>query len=203
MRGMRLMRSRQAGFSVTEIAGGAGHRRGIGGDGTSPRRARTLADVRLSNDARALHNLLSLAKMRAAASTRATGPPATWARDVRAPVPTTRPPAVWTAEEGGQTLSTNVDFRFDALATPQPDTQARNHQAAACKAKTDDPTSATPPASSSIRAAFHSMPPAILMGTARFYVTDNQTGVYGVTVSATPLVRLWWSPAATTAWAHK
>ena len=31
----------------------------------------------------------------------------------------------------------------------------------------------------------------------------HETGVYGVTVSATPLVRLWWSPAATTAWVHK
>ena len=31
------------------------------------------------------------------------------------------------------------------------------------------------------------------------YITDG-VGVYGVTVTATPLVRLWWSPATAAVW---
>ncbi len=39
-------------------------------------------------------------------------------------------------------------------------------------------------------------------GNTAFYVSDGVT-VYGVTLSATPLIRLWWSPAHSAAWKHK
>jgi hypothetical protein len=38
-----------------------------------------------------------------------------------------------------------------------------------------------------------------LTGGNGLYITDG-VGVYGVTVTATPLVRLWWSPVTAAAW---
>jgi hypothetical protein len=34
------------------------------------------------------------------------------------------------------------------------------------------------------------------------YLTDG-TGVYAVTITATPLIRFWWSPAHTAAWVEQ
>jgi type II secretion system protein H len=199
---MRSTRNRQAGFSLVEmlvVLAIAGVVAAI----ALPSTERTLADVRLHNDARAIHNLLSLAKMRASAKfTRVRlycdlGAESfvlqTWDKTA----------LNWVVEDGATTLSTNVDFGFDALTDPPDDTQAALAQAPLCKAAdgvTDIANTAC--------IVFNSRGIPVDAGgnpdgNGAFYVTDHQTGVYGVTVSATPLVRLWWSPDSTTAWAHK
>jgi prepilin-type N-terminal cleavage/methylation domain-containing protein len=170
---------------------------------TLPATARTLADVRLHNDARAIHNLLSLAKMRAASKyTRErlycdlggeTFVLQAWDKTANS----------WVAEDGSQTLSTNVDFGFAGLPTPPDDTQAAIGQASVCKADdgvTDIADTACIVFNSRGIPVDTAGDPT---GNGAIYVTDNESGVYGITVSATPLVRLWWSPATTTAWVHK
>jgi type II secretion system protein H len=199
---MRSTRNRQAGFSLVEmlvVLAIAGVVAAI----ALPSTERTLADVRLHNDARAIHNLLSLAKMRAAAKyTRVRlycdlGAESfvlqTWDKSA----------LKWVAEDGAMTLSTNVDFGFDALTAPPDDTQAALAQAPVCK----DADGVSDIANTAC-IVFNSRGIPVDAGgnpdgNGAFYITDHQTGVYGVTVSATPLVRLWWSPTTVTAWNHK
>ncbi len=105
-------------------------------------------------------------------------------------------------EEAPTTLSTNVDFGFDALTDSSDDTQGRTRSGSRLQGTRRH------------RHRKHRLHRLQLArhsgrlggnpdGNGAFYVTDHETGVYGVTVSATPLVRLWWSPASTTAWVHK
>jgi prepilin-type N-terminal cleavage/methylation domain-containing protein len=199
---MHCKQDQQAGFSIVELLVVLAIA-GVIAAMALPSATTVLADLRLHNDARAIHNLLSLAKMRAAAKfTRVRlycdlGAETFVLQDWDGTAKT------WVAEEGAQTLSPNVDFDFNGLATPPTDTQDPIGLAAACKA--DD--GATDVANTSC-IVFNSRGIPVNSigdpdGNGAIYVTDHSTGVYGVTVSATPLVRLWWSPAQTVAWAHK
>ena len=200
---MRLMRNRQSGFSIIELLVVLAIA-GVLAAMALPSAARTLADVRLHNDARALHNLLSLAKMRAAAKYTRVRLYCDLGTEQFALQTWNKTTATWDIEEGWQTLSTNVDFSFDALADPPLDTQTPPiSQSAACKA--DDGVADI---GNTACIVFNSRGIPVKAdgdpdGNGAIYITDHSTGVYGVTVSATPLVRLWWSPTATTAWAHK
>ena len=165
--------------------------------------ALTLADLRMHNDAGAIHNLLSLAKMRAASKFTRVRVYVDLGAESYVLQSWDKTSGTWTTEENPQTLSTNVDFSFDVLTTPPDDTQNAIGQAAACL----DNDNVTPIGNTAC-IIFNSRGIPIDKdgnpdGNGAFYITDHETGVYAVTVSATPLVRLWWSPTATTAWAHK
>jgi prepilin-type N-terminal cleavage/methylation domain-containing protein len=199
---MRSYRDHEAGFSLIEmlvvlaIAG-------VVAAMTVPATARTLADLRMHNDARAIHNMLSLAKMRAGAKYTRERVYADVSAETFGLQKWDKTAAAWVAEEGVETLSPNIDFSFDALGAPPPDTQGALGQAPACLA--DD--NLTPIANTAC-IVFNSRGIPIDKdgnpdGNGAFYVTDHETGVYGITISATPLVRLWWSPTANTAWMHK
>ena len=100
--------------------------------------------------------------------------------------------------EGGATsLSSGVSFSYGVVSTPPPNTQGTIGQAPLC---TDDTgtTSPTPPASCSTRAACRSTRSELRADRQRrLYVTDG-TAVFGVTVAATGMVRMWRTlPAAT------
>jgi prepilin-type N-terminal cleavage/methylation domain-containing protein len=201
---MRSHALREAGFSLMELLAALAIA-GVIAAMTVPATTRTLADLRLHNDARALHNLLSLAKMRAAAK---------YSRERLYVDLTTesfflqswnKTTATWVTEEGAMTLSPNVDFGFDALAGPPADTQAALGEASPCLAGL---TTASGQIANTACIVFNSRGIPVdgagsPNGNGAFYVTDHETGVYGVTISATPLVRLWWSPHSTTAWVHK
>ncbi|HEX7794374.1 MAG TPA: prepilin-type N-terminal cleavage/methylation domain-containing protein [Vicinamibacterales bacterium] len=189
---MRFKQGHQAGFTISELLIVIAIT-GVVAATALPGITRTMADFRLRGDARSLHNLLGVAKMRAAAKytktrvyvdlTTKTFYLQTW----------DKPTNTWVTEGATTSLSTNVDFAFDALATPPPFTQPALQQAVDCldDAGADiantacvvfnsrgipiDPTTGNPD------------------GNGGFYLTDHTTGVYGITISMTPLVRLWWT----------
>jgi prepilin-type N-terminal cleavage/methylation domain-containing protein len=163
-----------------------------------PNVMRTTEDQRLKGDGRAIAQTVGVTKMRAAS------------KFSRARVfvdlgangfylqywdkPTNR----WVTEGGTTQLSQGVTFGFGALDTPPPDTQAVIGQSGAC---TDG---AGNPIGNSACIVFNSRGiPVDAVGAPTgdnaIYIT-NGVGVFGTTLTATPLVRLWWSPASTVAW---
>jgi prepilin-type N-terminal cleavage/methylation domain-containing protein len=198
---MRLRGNRQAGYSTIELLVVLAIA-GVLAAMALPSTARTLADVRLHNDARALHNLLSLAKMRASSKFTRVRLNCDLANETFVLETFDKTAGIWVTEENPQTLNTGVDFGFDAMTEAPVDTQDVLGQAALCKAPNGDDINNT------ACIVFNSRGIPVDSagnpdGNGAIYITDHETGVYGVTVSATPLVRLWWSPTATTAWAHK
>lgn len=167
-----------------------------------PSTTRTLSDLRLRSDARNIHNMVGLAKMRAGSR---------FTRERLYVDLTTesyflqywdKTAGDWVNEEGSSTLSSDVSFGYGDLATPPDSTQAAIGQAAACKnalAQTIAGTACVLFNSRGIPIDSTGAP----TGNTAFYVTDNVTGVYGITVSATPLVRLWWSPLTVVSWVKK
>jgi len=199
---MRDKRDHQAGFSITELLVVLAIA-GVLAAMALPSAERTLADVRLHNDARAIHNLTSLAKMRAAAKYTRVRLYCDLGAETFVLQDWDKATSTWVAEEGPETLSTNVDFSFNGLSDPPADTQSAIGLGAACKANDGVTDLAN---TSCIVFNSRGIPVNAVGdpdGNGAIYVTDHSTGVYGITVSATPLVRLWWSPATMVAWAHK
>jgi hypothetical protein len=101
----------------------------------------------------------------------------------------------WDTEGATILLSRDTDFAFDALGTPPPNTQAAIQQAPGCLDAGNNPIANT------ACIVFNSRGIPVNGagnpdGNGAFYVTDHVTGVYAVTISMTPLVRLWWSPVS-------
>jgi type II secretory pathway pseudopilin PulG len=166
-----------------------------------PMATRALGDVRLRGDARAVANSVALAKMRAASGfTRArmfvnldadSFFIQVWNRDLE----------TWETEGGSVDLSPGVTFGFGALDTPPPDTQVEIAQSSPCQDDEGEDIGNT------ACIVFNSRGIPIdnagtPTGNNGLYVTDG-LGVYGTTLTATPLVRLWWSPQHTAAWVRQ
>jgi prepilin-type N-terminal cleavage/methylation domain-containing protein len=189
---MRFKQGHQAGFTISELLIGIAIT-GIVAATALPGITRTMADLRLHGDARSLHNLLGVAKMRAAAKYTKTRvyvdlPSETfylqiWDKNAN----------TWVTEGATTRLSVDADFGFDALVTPPTDTQPVLQQAGECL---DDTGAAI---NNTACIVFNSRGIPINAagnpdGNGAFYLTDHTTGVYGITISMTPLVRLWWTP---------
>jgi prepilin-type N-terminal cleavage/methylation domain-containing protein len=186
------MHDRQAGFTITELLIAIAIA-GVVGAMAIPATTRTLADFRLHGDARSLHNLLGVAKMRAAAKYTKTRVYVDLAAETYSLQTWDKTGGAWVTEGATTLLSTDADFGFDALATPPPSTQPVMQQASACL---DD---AGADINNTACIVFNSRGIPINAagnpdGTGAFYLTDHSTGVYSITISMTPLVRLWWTP---------
>jgi Tfp pilus assembly protein FimT len=195
--------TRQCGFSTLELLVTLGIV-GVVAAGTVPATTRTLADLRLRGDARSVHNAVALAKMRAAAR---------FTRE-RVYVDTTTntfhlefwdkaaTPPNWTDEvDPTMNLQTGVTFGYGGLSTPPTNTQSALAQAGACKTKDGTDISNT----SCIVFNSRGIPvdgTGSVTGESALYMTDG-VGTYGVTISMTPLVRLWWTPATSAHWVHR
>lgn len=167
-----------------------------------PSGTRTLNDLRLRGDARALHNAVALTKMRAAAR---------FSRE-RIYVDLTddsyhlqywdKVAGDWVNEDGASIeLSTGVTFGYGALGAPPPNTQSSIGQSSPCLKNDGTPISNT------ACIVFNSRGIPVdstggPTGNNAFYVTDG-SGTYAVTLSATPLIRLWWTKASEAKWIHR
>lgn len=167
-----------------------------------PSTSTTLADLRLRGDARGVHNSVGLAKMRAGAR---------YTRE-RIYVDLTtnsyhlqywdKTAGDWMNEvDPTVTLQSGVDFGYGGLATPPINTQSAIGQAPACKTNTGSDTTGTACITFNSRGIpiDSSGGPT---GNSALYVTDG-TSTYGVTLSATPLIRLWWTQAGTAKWVQR
>jgi prepilin-type N-terminal cleavage/methylation domain-containing protein len=211
--GMRLApsagvtaRTRQSGFSIIEllvVLAIAGVIAGV----AMPSFTRAFADYRLSGDARALHNLLGVAKMRAAArftKVRLYVDRAAETFEIQY-WDKTSATCCWLTEDGETLLSDGIDFGIEGMTEPPPATQSALDQAPNClddAGDAIDETSCVVFNSRGIPIDANDNP----FGNTAFYITDHQTGIYGITLSATPLVRLWWAPpyaTEATEWVHK
>jgi prepilin-type N-terminal cleavage/methylation domain-containing protein len=164
-----------------------------------PMAANALANFRLTGDVRGAANAIALAKMRAASDftrVRLYVDRSTKAHHLETFNQTTNQ---WTTEGGWTYLSTNTQFSFGAVATPPPNTQVAINQSPACKDSAGTAIANTSCVIFNSRgipvdAAGNPFP------TNALYLTDG-TAVYGVTVAATGMIRLWRTqPVSTPAW---
>jgi prepilin-type N-terminal cleavage/methylation domain-containing protein len=195
--------AREDGFSIIEMLAALGII-GIMAAMTVPAATRTVGDLRLRGDARALHNLVGLAKMRAASKFTRERLYVDLNTESFVLQYWDKVAGAWVNEGGITALSRAVDFGFDTLAGPPPSTQDALGQAPACLVALDNGA----PIANTACVVFNSRGIPINStggpdGNGAFYITDHETGVYAITVSATPLVRLWWTPHSQTSWVHK
>ncbi len=153
----------------------------------------------MSGDVRDVYAEIALAKMRASADfTHARVYADLNANSMHMEVwnPTSN---LWTTEGGTQTLASGDTFDFASLSSPPANTQGSIGQAAACR---NDANTADIPNTACI--VFNSRGIPIdssggPTGQDALYMKGNKT-VYGVTVSATGLLRLWQSAVTTANW---
>jgi prepilin-type N-terminal cleavage/methylation domain-containing protein len=163
-----------------------------------PMTASTLGAYRLTGDARGLAQSLAVAKMRAAARfSRARLYVDRNARNYVLQV-WDKTAADWITEGVTSRLSPGVSFGFGALAAPPPNTQAAIGFSPECRDKDGTAIANTSCIVFNSRGIPIDAAGAPLGGGA-IYLTDGSL-VYGTTITATPLVRLWRSPAERLSW---
>jgi len=165
-----------------------------------PMMAKSIDYFRLSGDARSVSNATALAKMRAAATfsrgrlyvdlTGKTFRVESWQK--------TGTPG-WAAVEGTTNRNSNDTFGFGVVGSAPPNTQATIGQAPACLDSTGTVIANTACVVFNSRGV-----PVDATGAPTpidaIYLTDG-TAVYGITVSATGMIRMWRTTAtATPAW---
>jgi prepilin-type N-terminal cleavage/methylation domain-containing protein len=163
-----------------------------------PITSRAVADVRLRGDARAVANTVALAKMRATSAFSRARVFADLSTNSFFVQVWDKGDATWVTEGGSINTSSGVGFGFGALDAPPPDTQATLAQSPACS--DDDGVEIANTAC----IVFNSRGIPIDAAGAPFgenalYITDG-TGVFGTTLTATPLINLWWSPTVGASW---
>jgi prepilin-type N-terminal cleavage/methylation domain-containing protein len=161
-----------------------------------------IANFRLSGDARSVSNATAVAKMRAASNfsrVRLFVDLDSGEHHLESLDKTTTPPH-WTTEGGSTYLSSGVSFGYGVVTTAPPNTQGTIGQAPQC---TDDDGTAIDNTACII---FNSRGVPIDVsgastGLDAVYLTDG-TAVYGVTIAATGMLRLWRTlPVSTPSWA--
>lgn len=197
---MSTTSDRQRGFSLIDMLA-AILVIGIVAATALPMAGSSMAAHRFRGDGQALSNLAGLAKMRAAAQfsharlrtnlTAGTYVMETWDKTA----------AAWVPDGGVRRLSQGVTFGFGTLAAPPPDTQAAIGLSPACR----DAGGAVIPNTACVVFNSRGIPidaAGAPVGGNAIYLT-NGIGVYAVTVTATPLVRFWWSPSHTATWVEQ
>ena len=159
-----------------------------------PMSSSTLASFRLSGDARGVQSAMSLAKLRAASDfTRARLYVDMGARSFRVET-WQKTAATWNVIGGTTNLSNQDRFGFGVVGTPPPNSQNVIAQAPVCTDNAGNPVANTACVLFNSRGIPIDAAGAPTASDA-VYVTDG-TAVYGVTLSATGLMRVWLTRAA-------
>lgn len=191
-------RSRESGFTILEtlfVVGLIGVISAI----AVPQLTNSLAYFRISGDARSISNAIAVVKMRAASNFSRTrlyvNIPGKWHRIETWNKATSQ----WVAESGATYLSTNTTFGFGVVSTAPPNTQATIAQSSPCT----DNTGANITNTACVMFNSRGVPVDNTFAptaTNALYVTDGGS-VYGVTVAATGMMRMWQTkPIATPNW---
>ena len=161
-----------------------------------------MSGYKIKGNAQAINNLVGLAKMRAAARfSRARVYADVGARTFRLQI-WNKTTNQWVDDSGTTPLADGVSFGFTGITQAPPNTQAAIGQSPAC---TND---AGADIANTVCITFNSrgmpvtnvLPPGgAVTGNSGLYIMDG-SAVYGTTVSMTPLIKSWWSPARNNAW---
>jgi len=189
-------RDRQTGFSLLEVIAVLGISTVVAAIAV-PMMKNTIGDFKLSGDARGLTNAVSLAKLRAASDftqTRLYVDRDDRSYHVEVWSKTAVPPD-WVTEGGVTSLAASDTFGFSVVAAAPANTQNPFGQAPPCVTRLGAAianTSCILFNSRGIPVDSAGVPPAVgaPTGNDAIYLTDN-TAVFGVTISATGLVKLW------------
>ena len=161
-----------------------------------------IANFRVTGDARSVSNTIAVAKMRAASNFSRVRLYVDLNAESHHLESWNKETSSWTTEGGLTYLSTGVDFGYDVVTVPPPSTQGTIGQAPQCT--TDD--GALIANTACVMFNSRGVPidatgaPTTLNA---IYVTDG-TGVYGVTVAATGMLRSWHAPpVATPTWVRR
>jgi hypothetical protein len=165
----------------------------------------SLGDFSLSGDARGVSKAVSLAKLRAAASFSQARVYVDLAGKSYRVETWDKTAAAWVTDGDASPLSRDARFGVGVVAAAPPSTQSVIGQASACVTNAGaavDGTACMLFNSRGIPVEPSGAPPAVgpPTGSDALYLTDG-TAVYGVTLSATGLVKLWRTlPRADPAW---
>ena len=164
-----------------------------------------MSGYKIKGNAQAISNLVGLAKMRAAAQfSRARVYADFGARTFRLQV-WNKTTNQWVDDSGTTPLADGVTFGFTGITQPPPNTQAALGQSPACTndAGADIANTACISFNSRGMPVTNALPPAgAVTGNSGLYIMDSSS-VYGTTVTMTPLIKSWWSPARDNAWVRQ
>lgn len=159
---------------------------------------------RFRADAQALNSVVGLAKMRASSGFTRARVRANIAENSFVLERWDKTTNLWVPEGGTERTFRDVQFGFGVLGTPPPDTQDAIALSPPCRGGID---AASVEIGDTACIVFNSRGLPIdgegaLFGGHALYLTDG-SGVYATTVTATPRIRLWWTPLTTTSWSEQ
>jgi prepilin-type N-terminal cleavage/methylation domain-containing protein len=164
-----------------------------------------MSGYKIKGNAQAISNLVGLAKMRAAAQfSRARVYADLNARTFRLQV-WNKTTNQWVDDSGTTPLADGVTFGFTGITQPPPNTQAALGQSPVCTNNAGANIANTACISFNSRGmpVTNALPPAgVVTGNSGLYIMDSSS-VYGTTVTMTPLIKSWWSPARNNAWVRQ
>ena len=158
-----------------------------------------IAGFRLSGDARGVSNAAAVAKMRAASDFSRSRLYIDLTANTHHIERWNKTAAEWQVDGGVTILSTGVSFNFAPVTVPPPNTQATIGQASQCLDDMDMPIANTACIMFNSRGV--PIDPSFApTGADALYLTDG-SAVYGVTIAATGMLRLWRAlPVAVPTW---
>lgn len=164
-----------------------------------------MSGYKIKGNAQAINNLVGLAKMRAAARfSRARVYADLSARTFRLQV-WNKTTNQWVDDSGVTPLADGVTFGFTGITQPPPNSQAAIGQSPVCTNDAGANIANTACISFNSRGmpVTNVLPPAgAVTGNSGLYITDG-SAVYGTTVTMTPLIKSWWSPARDNNWVRQ